>query len=113
MRQSATFLSYVPLVCASLMFPAAASAAEEYVLTLKDHQFAPAELEVPAGQKFKLTVKNEDASPEEFESKALKKEKIVPARKQIVMPMGPLQPGSYEFVGEFHEATAKGRLIAK
>ncbi|BBL75257.1 cupredoxin domain-containing protein [Methylomagnum ishizawai] len=101
------------LSAAALVFACAATAAEDYVLTIKDHQFTPAELEVPAGQKFKLTVKNEDASPEEFESKTLKKEKIVPAKKQIVMPMGPLEPGSYDFVGEFHEATAKGRLIAK
>jgi hypothetical protein len=99
----------LPLLLAS----AAAWAAEDYILTLKDHRFVPEELEVPAGQKIKLIVKNQDASPEEFESKALKREKIVPARKQIVLSIGPLEPGSYEFVGEFHEATAKGRLVAK
>lgn len=97
-----------------LLLPmASAFAAEDYTLTIKDHQFTPAELEVPAGQKFKLVVKNEDSTPEEFESKSLKREKIVPGKKQIIVPLGPLDPGTYEFVGEFHEATAKGRLIAK
>ena len=101
------------LLCFALPVSVAAGAAEEYLLTLKDHRFTPAEIEVPAGQKFKLIVKNDDSSPEEFESKSLKREKIVPAKKQITVPIGPLEPGSYEFVGEFHAATAKGRLIAK
>ncbi|CAL1240633.1 cupredoxin domain-containing protein [Candidatus Methylocalor cossyra] len=90
-----------------------AGAAEDYTLTIKDHRFSPAELQVPAGRKIKLVVKNEDASPEEFESKSLRKEKIVPGNGQVVMPLGPLDPGSYDFYGEFHEATAQGRIVAK
>jgi len=27
--------------------------------------------------------------------------------------VGPLDPGSYRFIGEYHAETAKGRLIAK
>jgi hypothetical protein len=101
------------LLCIALPASGAVGAAEDYTLTLKDHRFTPAEIEVPAGQKFKLVVKNEDASPEEFESKTLKREKIIPPNGRIVMPLGPLEPGTYEFFGEFHEKTAQGRLIAK
>jgi plastocyanin len=97
----------------ALLAQNAVSAAESYTLTIKDHRFEPAELEVPAGQKFKLVVKNEDATPEEFESKSLKREKIVKGKSEILMNLGPLEPGNYEFFGEFHEATAKGRLVAK
>jgi len=28
-------------------------------------------------------------------------------------PSGPLKPGEYEFVGEYHEKTAIGKLIVK
>jgi plastocyanin len=91
----------------------AVGAAESYTLTIRDHKFAPAELEVPAGQKIKLLVKNEDGTPEEFESHSLKREKIIPGKSQATISIGPLDPGAYDFVGEFHEATAKGRIIAK
>lgn len=90
-----------------------AQSAENLQLVIKDHKFAPETLEVPAGQKLKVVVKNEDSTPEEFESKTLKREKIVPARSQISMNIGPLDAGEYPFVGEFHEKTAQGKLIAK
>jgi plastocyanin len=103
-----------PAACALALSGALpATAAEPVVLTLKDHQFQPAEIEVPAGEKFKLLVKNEDSTPEEFESKALKVEKIVAGHGKITLNLGPLPAGSYEFVGEFHEAAAKGRIVAK
>lgn len=101
------------LAVVALLYHGSAVAAEEYTLTLKDHRFEPAELVVPAGQKIRLVVKNEDGTPEEFESKSLKREKIVPARKQVILNIGPLESGTYDFFGEFHEATAKGQLIAK
>lgn len=97
----------------ALLAQNAAQAAESYTLSIKDHRFNPAELEVPAGQKFKLVVRNEDSTPEEFESKSLKREKIVKGKSEIILNLGPLEPGSYEFFGEFHEESAKGRLIAK
>ncbi|WP_051332099.1 cupredoxin domain-containing protein [Methylocaldum szegediense] len=88
-------------------------AAETYTLVIREHRFEPAELEVPAGQKIKLVVKNEDPTPEEFESHSLKREKIIPGKSQITLSIGPLDPGTYDFFGEFHEETAKGRIIAK
>ncbi|HRD64894.1 MAG TPA: cupredoxin domain-containing protein [Candidatus Competibacter sp.] len=87
--------------------------ANSYALVIKDHRFEPGELQVPAGQKFKLIVDNQDPTPEEFESHALKLEKVIPGKRQATLNVGPLQPGSYDFVGEFHEKTAKGRLVAQ
>lgn len=84
-----------------------------FELALRNHQFMPAEITVPAGQKVKLVVKNEDATPEEFESKKLKREKVIPGRSQATIFVGPLPPGEYPFVGEYHEKTATGKLIAK
>ena len=73
----------------------------------------PAELEVPAGQKIKLLVDNQDPTPEEFESHSLNREKVIPGNSKATIFIGPLKPGSYEFFGEFHQATAQGRIVAK
>jgi plastocyanin len=82
-------------------------------ITIQDHRFEPAQLEVPAGKKLTLVVKNLDPTPEEFESHDLKREKIVPAKGQVTIAIGPLKPGVYKFVGEYHEKTAQGQLLAK
>jgi plastocyanin len=83
------------------------------LLVIKNHRFEPAELRVKAGEKIKLTVHNQDATPEEFESKALGREKIVPGGKKVLVLIGPLKPGTYTFVGEQHEDTAQGRIVAE
>lgn len=97
----------------SLTSTLALAADDSFTLTIKDHQFSPATLEVPAGKKIKLVVKNEDKTPEEFESDDLHREKIVGAGKEITLSVGPLKPGTYKFFGEFNPKTAKGELIAK
>jgi plastocyanin len=84
-----------------------------YVITIKEHKLDPSELEVPAGVEFLLVVKNADDTPEEFESEALDLEKIVPAGAEAQFSIGPLEPGSYDVVGEFHEDTARGKIIVK
>ena len=86
---------------------------DAYTLTLKGHQFDPTELKVPAGQKVKLTVQNLDSTPEEFESHELNREKVIPGGKSAIVYIGPLEAGRYPFVGEFHEDTAKGVIIAE
>jgi plastocyanin len=91
-----------------------ASAADpEALLVIKNHRFEPAELKVPAGKRVKLTVHNQDPTPEEFESKKLGREKVVPGGAKVVIFVGPLKPGKYEFYGEYNEATAKGAVIAE
>jgi plastocyanin len=96
-----------------LVFGIAPAGAQEMSITIKNHKFEPAELKVPANKRITLTVINNDATPEEFESKKLKVEKVIPGKSKAVVRFGPLAPGRYEFVGEFHEDTAKGVVVAE
>ena len=91
--------------------PAHAQDVPTFRLTLKGHQFTPAELQVPAGVRFMLVVKNEDPTPAEFESKELGAEKIISAGREATIRVGPLQPGRYPFEDEFNNQ-AKGVMIA-
>lgn len=100
-------------LCGPVAGPAAAADAPQFTLVIKDHRFEPTELAVPAGQKIRLVVQNQDATPEEFESYTLNREKVVPGHGQVVVFVGPLEPGKYEFFGEFNQATARGWLIAR
>jgi plastocyanin domain-containing protein len=95
-----------------VLVPALARA-DDLVITIKDHRFTPAEIKVPANKRVQLTVVNDDPTPEEFESHPMKVEKVIPGKSKAVVRIGPLKPGKYPFVGEFHEATAKGTVIAE
>lgn len=107
-------LRFAPLIAAAALACTAAWAAEpEAALVIKNHRFEPAELKVPAGQRIKLVVHNQDATPEEFESHELNREKVVPAGAKATIYIGPLKPGRYPFYGEYHEATAKGTVVAE
>lgn len=98
----------------AFMFTNAALAAElELLLVIKNHKFDPAELKVPVGQRVKLVVHNQDNTPEEFESHDLNREKLVPPGAKATIFIGPLKAGRYVFVGEYHEASAKGVVIAE
>jgi Cupredoxin-like domain len=103
------------LLCLGLALatPLVQAADNEASLTIKDHQFSPAELQVPANQRIKLTVHNQDSSAEEFESHSLNREKLIPAGAKAVIFIGPLKPGRYDFFGEFNPNTAKGAVIAQ
>ncbi len=105
MKKLALLLLLTPLL--------AHAAALEANLAIKNHQFIPAELKVPAGQKIKLIVRNEDSTPEEFESHQLNREKIIAGNAQATIYIGPLSPGKYTFWGEFHEKTARGVIVAE
>jgi plastocyanin len=87
--------------------------AQSVTITLKDHRFEPAEIKVAAGKPTVLVIRNEDQTPEEFESSALKVEKVVAGGQEITVRLRPLAAGRYEFVGEYHEDTAKGAVIAE
>jgi hypothetical protein len=91
------------------------AAAGEYTLTIKDHAFSPKELKLPAGQKLKLLVVNQDPTPAEFESKPLGREKIIPGNSTAIINLGPLKPGRYAFVEEYHEteAAAQGSIVVE
>ncbi len=95
--------------------PLSALAAElpEFRLAIEQHRFTPAVLEVPAGKKLRLVIENRDATPEEFESYDLNREKIVAGKASIVVFIGPLKAGNYEYFGEFNAHSARGRIVAK
>jgi hypothetical protein len=92
---------------------AVAEDAYRATITLRDHRFEPAELHVPAGKRILLTVVNADPLSEEFDSSALKVEKVIAGKSQGIVRFGPLSPASYDFIGEYHEDTAKGRVVAE
>lgn len=96
----------------SLLLPFNAHAAD-YRLTIKEHQFQPTEVVVPSGVKIKLVIENQDATPEEFESHDLNREKVIAGHSTATIFIGPLTPGRYAFIGEFHQATAKGVIVAQ
>lgn len=91
------------------------AAAEEpsVVISIKDHRFDPEQVEVPAGQRVKIVFRNLDPTPEEFESDDIGFEKIVMGNMQTTVYVGPLDPGTYKFFGEFHLDTAQGVILAK
>jgi hypothetical protein len=102
------------LLLAFALLPILASAVDlEYRLTIRDHRFEPAELRVPAAKKIKLIIDNQDQSAEEFDSHALNREKVIPPKSTGFVFIGPLSPGRYPFMGEFHSDTAQGVLIAE
>ena len=94
---------------------AAALAADppEIAVTIENNRFQPDEIKVKAGVPFVLIVTNKDAEPEEFESKELRIEKVIPGGKTLKIRVRALKPGAYPFVGEYHEKTAKGRIVAE
>lgn len=85
----------------------------EFTLIIKNHRFEPTEIVVPAGKKVTLLVHNQDPTPEEFESTSLRREKVIAGGGKASIFIGPLQPGRYEFVGEYNEKTARGAVVAK
>ena len=93
----------------------AMAAADEFTLTIENHAFTPKEVKIPAGQKVKLLVVNKDASPAEFESKPLSREKVIPGKSAATINLGPLKPGRYPFVEEYHEteAAAQGVIVVE
>lgn len=84
-----------------------------FQLTARDGRFFPESIEVPAGKKFRISIRNEGPGPEEFESRKLRKESVIAPGITRTLVFAPMKPGIYPFVGEFHPATAKGRIMAK
>ena len=107
------YLSKIILIILLFVSSPAFALEKVYTLVIKDHQFNPAQLDVPAYQKIKIIVENQDPTPEEFESFPLNREKIIPANSKGIIFLGPLKAGSYKFFGDFHQQTAQGVLVAK
>lgn len=103
----------LPAVSAVVLAFSINAHAQDYVLIIKDHQFSPKELTIPAGQKLKITVKNMDSTPAEFESSDLNREKVVGGNSEIIVFIGPLDAGSYSYFDDFHRDTTTGTITAK
>jgi plastocyanin len=103
-----------PALAAALLLtsPMAVAAPAPVTLVLKDHRFTPAVVTVPAGQKVQIVLLNQDKATEEFDSHDLKVEKLVTPNGRATFTVGPLKPGAYSFMGEFHPATAQGKIVA-
>ena len=114
MRRTLIALHGVALAVA-LGVTAAAWAADppEFALVIEKNRFQPEEVRVKAGAPFVLAITNKDGAPEEFESKELRIEKVIPGGKTMKIRVRALKPGTYPFVGEYHEKTAKGRIVAE
>jgi len=84
------------------------AATGDYELTVRNHQFQPATLKLPAGKRIKLVVKNEDAAPMEFESYDLDREKVIVGHSSGIVYIGPLDPDTYKIFDDFHRATTNG-----
>ena len=95
----------------SLMFAYNIYAAErvDVNLVIKDHKFIPEKIEAPSGAVLMIVIHNQDDVAEEFESHVLNREKLIPAGAKAKIVVGPLEPGEYEFFGEFYNP--KGILI--
>lgn len=87
--------------------------ADDYVISIKNHQFTPSELVIPADVKVKVFVKNLDDTPAEFESHDLNREKVVAANGEISLFIGPLSAGRYSYFDDFHRDTTTGVITAK
>ena len=95
------------------VLPAAPTADQTVVLTLKNHRFEPAKLTLPAGRKIHVRLINQDGAMEEFDSSDLKVEEDVTPHGRTEFTVGPLKPGTYAFMGEAHPATAEGSFTAQ
>jgi hypothetical protein len=104
----ATLLIAVPIVYAALAMAQQAP----ITIAVRDHQFVPAEMSVPAGVKVELVVRNEQAVPAEMESTSLHREKVVAPGGSVSIFVGPLSPGRYEFFDDFNPAT-RGALVVR
>jgi heme/copper-type cytochrome/quinol oxidase subunit 2 len=100
-------------LAAGILAAAGTAAADTVELSISGHKFTPSELTVPANQKFQIKVTNNDQSPAEFESHDLKVEKVVVPGGTVTVTAGPLKPGTYEFVDDYHPDDAKGTVTAK
>jgi len=85
----------------------------EFHLNIKNHLFYPAKIIIPAHKKVKLVIHNHDSSVEEFDSFDLNREKVIFSGQVSTIYIGPLPVGEYQFFGEYHPNSARGKVIVK
>jgi plastocyanin len=104
----------VAVVTAFAAFAPLAGAADDTTLevSVKDHQFQPAEFKAAAGAPIVFKVKNLSESPVEFESEPLQFETVVKPNAEILVKVKPQKPGRYVFFDDLHSET-KGTLVVE
>ena len=108
-------MRYIAWFAALFVLAVAASALADdpsFSILLKNNQFVPSEVQIPAGTKVKLVVRNDNPTVSEFESTQFHREKVVLPGQEITVFVGPLDPGSYEFFDDYHQET-RGHLVVK
>lgn len=96
-----------------LAVTASAARAADFTVTLKEHEFSPATLGLPAFKKVTLAVKNMDTTPAELGSTTFPVEPtIVEPGGEAQITISPLQPGPYVLIDVFHNDT-ECNIIAK
>jgi plastocyanin len=106
-------LSGFLLALPGLPSPASADEPPTIEVTIKNHQFSPAEIHVPAGKPVILHINNADQTAEEFDSSALKVEKVIAGGTYGTVRLRPLGAGRYPFMGEYHAQSATGVVISE
>jgi hypothetical protein len=92
--------------------PLRAQEAVVIAISVKNHQFQPAQVRAPANRPITLRVRNLDTVAMEFESVSLRVEKVVAPNSEGIINVRALAPGSYEFFDDFHQQT-RGTLIVQ
>ena len=100
-------------LAAALLLATPAFADAPIVLVLQNHKFTPSVIKVKANQPSMITMVNKDATAEEFDSSDLKVEKVVAGNQSGTIRLRALKPGTYHFMGEYHDKTAQGVVIAQ
>jgi hypothetical protein len=111
--QTTKWAGVAALVAVAMLLNGASSAQEGAAvvhLSVKNHQFVPAEIKGPANRPITLRIKNLDAKPMEFESVSLRVEKVIAGNSEGIINLRPLQPGRYNFLDDFNQST-KGTLV--
>lgn len=101
------------LFAAAFLVATPALADAPIMLVLQNHKFTPSVIKVKANQPSMLTMVNKDATAEEFDSSDLKIEKVVAGGQSGNIRIRALKPGTYHFMGEYHDKTAQGVVIAE
>ena len=95
-----------------LVAPSVRAGDATFEVSVKDHQFSPAEFKATAGSAIVFKVKNLGAEPVEFESEPLQFETVVKPNAEITVKVKPQKPGSYVFFDDLHQDT-KGTLVVE
>jgi hypothetical protein len=82
-------------------------------IEINQHIFEPEVVLVPANTKVKLIIHNHDATPEELKSRSLNLKKIILGHSDVVVYIGPLRAGDYQYAGAFYPRSANGVVHAE